>query len=157
MFGSAPTDDVAVKTFTENDVDVNNMMSFSGNFSENDVVVHVLLFAFIRLTVRIRVCKMNRIDCLCSLETLKHQPFKWETRLCRVSHLNHGPEGWDLLSPLNTSDRFFFSHTTAKLLSLASFPTGTVGPMIDSIYPTWAAMWDRVCRRWLNIGLCIGM
>ena len=44
----------------------------------------------------------------CSLETVKFQPegppFKWEMRLCRVSHLNGGPEGWDLLSPMNTND-----------------------------------------------------
>ena len=54
----------------------------------------------------------------CSLKTVKSQPegspFKWETRLCRVSHFNDGPEGWDLLSTMNIKDQFFFSHTSAK-------------------------------------------
>ena len=38
----------------------------------------------------------------------------WETRLCRVSHFNGGPGGWDLLSTMNINDWFFFLHTSAR-------------------------------------------
>ena len=41
-------------------------------------------------------------------------PLQWETRLCRVSHWNGGPEGWDFQVPLHTKDGFNFSHIYLK-------------------------------------------
>ena len=31
-------------------------------------------------------------------------------------YLWDSPKGWDLLSPMNANDRFFFSHTSAKMV-----------------------------------------
>ena len=65
---------------------------------------------------------------VCSFETGKSQPeglvFKWETRLCQVSHVNGGPEGWDLMS--NEYQWFFFSHTNrSSTLKPQPLPTRT--------------------------------
>ena len=62
----------------------------------------------------VKNCDIKRIHHWCSVGTGKSQPegpsFQWETRLCRVSHWNGGPEGWDFPVPLYTNDRFYFSH-----------------------------------------------
>ena len=65
--------------------------------------------------------QINRIS-----EDKKTQPESSSYEACRVSHWNDGHLGWDLASfstgkvssrvgvflfPLNTTDRFFFSHT----------------------------------------------
>ena len=53
---------------------------------------------------------LKRIHHWCSVGTGKFKPegppFLWETRLCRVSHWNGGPEGWGFPVPLCNSDRF---------------------------------------------------
>ena len=96
--------------------------------SSNGSLVNVMPFFFITeanilyipkiYVCTLVICLIKRINHWCSLATVKSQPerspFKWETRLCRVSHLNGGTEGWDLLSPMNTIDGFCFSHTSVR-------------------------------------------
>ena len=73
----------------------------------------------IRVTFWFNISMMNRIHHQSSLETEKSQPegevFERETRLCRVSHLNSEPEGWDSLSSMKNNDWSLFLRYQYKI------------------------------------------